>query len=127
MGIVPKSGVENGIGQGEVVLSNFINSTPELKECRRCRGWVLEAHIFGWATRVDANPVTLSQELEARLFGRKVYQITGEVEKMLTPRRSWHIQTFEASGIHLEHHCSTPDIFQPIPDTQSVQPKEPQF
>jgi len=109
-------------------MSNFINSSPELKECRRCRGWVLEAQVFGWRTRVDANPITLSQELEARFSGRKVYQIEGVIQKTLIERRSWHIQRWDASGIHLEHHCATPDIFQPITTaSQSQQPKEPQF
>ena len=92
----------------------FINSSPELKVCARCKGWILECHVDGWRTRVEPNPLNLEDELKASLQGRSIFQTLGTVEVTLVPRTIWHIRKDDPKAkVLASHDCKTPTYFEP--------------
>ena len=128
MGIVPKSGVEKSIGQGEVVLSNFINSQPELTQCAKCKGFIFQAHVFGWRTQVDATAIGIEEEIDARRQGRSIYQLCGQVRPYLAKRGMADIEANTGQPVFQSHDCKAPHIFQPIASSNPRPiPKEPTF
>ena len=109
-------------------MSNFINSSPELTQCPRCKGFILQAHIFGWRTQVDATAIGLEEELIARWQGRSIYQLHGSSLHYLAKRSVADIQGESQKAAFQSHDCKTPQIFAPIlASPRAVLPKEPNF
>ena len=109
-------------------MSFFISTPIAITQHRPCQGWVFEAHVGGWRTRVEPTPLNFVEELKMRMEGRKVYQILGVAEPMLIERSAWHIARMTGSTIVLaEHSCRTPEIFEPSPLYEKPTMKEPRF
>mgnify|MGYP006266483081 CR=1 FL=1 len=109
-------------------MSFFISTPIRITQHRPCRGWVFEAHVGGWLTRVEPIGLNFGQELKMRLEGRKMYQILGTAEPILVERSAWHIARVTGTTIVLpEHRCSTPEMFEPATLYEKPILKEPKF
>ena len=108
-------------------MSFFVSTPATLSQHRPCQGWIYEAHIGGWRTRVEPTPLNFVEEVKMRLEGRKVYQILGSAEPILVERTLWHIAKSEPAIVFAEHRCSTPQIFEPAPFVEKPTMKEPRF
>ena len=108
-------------------MSFFVSTPATLSQHRPCQGWIYEAHIGGWQTRVEPTPLNFVEEVKARLEGRAIYQILGTAEPILIPRTTWHILKAESAIVFAEHRCSTPEMFEPLPVARKPLPKEPRF
>lgn len=108
-------------------MSFFISTPIQLIQHRPCQGWVYEAHIGGWRSRVEPTPLNFENEIAARLEGRKIYQTLGVSEPILIERTAWHITKGEPTKVFAEHRCETAEMFEPLPNTAKPLPKEPQF
>jgi len=98
------------------MMDSFINSQPTSSQCRKCSGWVLEAHVNGWRTRVEPNPLNLESELAASIQGREIFQTLGTVQVILVKRTIWHIRKDDPkTKVLASHDCSTPTYFEPEP------------
>ena len=94
----------------------FINSSPVPKRCARCKGHILEAHVNGWRTRLEPNPLNLESELAANIQGRRIFQTLGTVEPILVERTIWHIRKDDPKAkVLASHDCKTPTYFEPEP------------
>lgn len=94
------------------LISTSLNSTL----CRKCKGWILEAYVNGFLTKVESNPLNLEDELAARLQGRRIFQTFGTVEPILIHRSLKEIKSEKQEAKVLpSHECSRPTYFEPEP------------
>ena len=110
-------------------MTSLINSIAKLIQCRRCTGWIYEAHIHGWKFKVDPDPLDFETEIAARIAGRKIFQtLPVGIDFELDHRSLWHITNpSPRAKVLVEHDCTMPTIFQPSPLYEFSQPKEPNF
>jgi len=98
------------------VTESFISTFPTLKECARCKGWILECFIDGFETRLEPTPLNLAEELKFRIEGRRIFQTLGIVEPILVKRTDWHIANVDdRAKVLAVHSCKTPTYFEPEP------------
>ena len=92
-------------------------STPTISRlCQRCQGWILEAYVNGFLTKVEPTPLNLEDELAARLQGRRIFQTFGTLEPILIHRGLAHIKSEKQDAkVLASHDCSRPTIFEPEP------------
>ena len=96
--------------------SHFISTFPTLKECARCKGWILECFIDGFETKLEPTPLNLGEELKMRIEGRRIYQTLGTVEPILVKRTGAHIaKVDERAKVLAVHSCKSPTYFEPEP------------
>ena len=96
--------------------SHFISTFPTLKECARCKGWILECFINGFETKLEPTPLNLGEELKMRIEGRRIYQTLGTVDPILVKRTDSHIaKVDERAKVLAVHSCKTPTYFEPSP------------
>lgn len=88
--------------------------------CPRCRQPILRAlvgHAAALDVRVDPRPLTLRQELEARLQGRTTYclRIRAHIPARITHRGPEHIRSGRCTHLVVaDHHCTrTPAPAEP--------------
>ena len=94
----------------------FISTFPTLKECAKCKGWILECFINGFETRLEPTPLNLGDELKMRIEGRRIYQTFGIVDPILVKRTDWHIANVDdRAKVLAVHSCKTPTYFEPEP------------
>jgi len=95
---------------------HFISTFPTLKECARCKGWILECWINGFETKLEPTPLNFEEELKFRIEGRRIFQTLGTVEPTLVKRTDWHIAKADPRAKVLAvHSCKTPTYFEPSP------------
>jgi hypothetical protein len=111
-------------------MSNFlINSLATSSQCARCKGWVYEAFVYGFLTRVEPNPLNLEEEIAMRLEGRKIWETLKRGDGFeLVKRTEWHIKKGSGRALVLaDHDCRMPTYFEPAPLFEKPTMKEPQF
>jgi len=98
------------------MTESFISTFPTLKECARCKGWILECFIDGFETKLEPTPLNFAEELKMRIEGRRIYQTLGTVEPILVKRTGAHIaKADERAKVLAVHSCKTPTYFEPSP------------
>ena len=95
----------------------LINSIAKLTLCKICKGWIYEAQLYGFKTKVEPTPLNSSEEVIHRLEGRRVFQTLRKgYDWELSERTAWHITKGDPTAVVLpEHSCKTPVIFEPTP------------
>jgi len=94
----------------------FISTFPTLKECARCKGWILECFIDGFETKLEPTPLNFAEELKFRVEGRRIYQTLGTVDPILVKRTDSHIAKSDSRAKVLAvHSCKSPTYFEPSP------------
>ena len=107
--------------------AHFISTFPTLKECARCKGWILECFIDGFETKLEPTPLNFAEELKFRVEGRRIYQTLGTVDPILVKRTDSHIAKSDPRAKVLAvHSCKTPTYFEPsslfeIPKTSETE------
>lgn len=95
---------------------SFISTFPTLKECAKCKGWILECFINGFETKLEPTPLNFAEELKMRIEGRRIYQTFGTVDPILVKRTESHIaKADERAKVLAVHSCKTPIYFEPAP------------
>ena len=98
------------------MTESFISTFPTLKECARCKGWILECWINGFETKLEPTQLNFEEELKFRIEGRRIFQTLGTVEPILVKRTDWHIAKADSRAKVLAvHSCKTPTYFEPSP------------
>ena len=116
-----------------MTLSNsrdfLINSVAKLTQCRRCQGWIYVAHVNGFETKVEPNPLKLDEEVALRLTGSTIYQtLRSGAGFELQRRTAYHIEKADPREVALAvHDCTFPTLFEPIDILAKPKPKEPIF
>ena len=110
-------------------MSNFfINSIATLSQCPICKGWIYEALVNGFRTRVEPNPLKIEEEIALRLEGRRIYQSISKIGLDLIDRKAWHINNDDFNAlVFASHSCKTPTYFEPEPLFAQDKLKEPNF
>ena len=90
----------------------MINNNFYISECRKCGNIVWVGLCWaGFVTRLDVTPLTLSQEIVAKLMGRRTHQIHRTAESFeTTPRRGAYLKA--AKAIVLGDHICDPSAFR---------------
>ena len=114
------------IGHGEVILSKMfkvepiltigtppmINNNFYLSNCRKCGNIVWVGLCWaGFLTRLDVSPLTLPQEIVAKVTGRRTHQIHRTAASFeTTPRRGAYLRA--VNPIVLADHLCNPSAFR---------------
>ena len=109
--------------------NHFINSIATSSQCPICKGWIYEALVNGFRTRVEPNPLKIEEEIAMRLEGRKIWETLGRGDCFeLIERTAWRITNGSRRALALaDHDCRMPTYFEPAPLFETPQSKELQF
>lgn len=103
------------------MTESFISTFPTLKECARCKGWILECFINGFEIKLEPTPLNFAEELKMRIEGRRIYQTFGTVEPILVKRTEAEIAKADPRAKVLAvHSCKTPTYFEPEPLFETI-------
>jgi hypothetical protein len=98
------------------MTESLISTFPNLKECARCKGWILECFINGFETKLEPTPLNFAEELKMRIEGRRIYQTFGTVDPILVKRTEAEIAKADPRAkVLASHSCKTPRYFEPEP------------
>lgn len=81
-------------------------------QCNQCKRWTYQAMVVGFPIRIDPTALNLTQELQLRLQGVKIFQTikgTGW-ERYLKIRRAADIGQGYGYSIHAQHDCDRMDF-----------------
>jgi hypothetical protein len=98
------------------MTESLISTFPNLKECARCKGWILECFINGFETKLEPTSLNFAEELKMRIEGRRIYQTFGTVDPILVKRTEAEIAKADPRAkVLASHSCKTPTYFEPEP------------
>lgn len=115
--------------EGCIMTQYFLTDTAELTQCARCKGWIYEAHLFGFLRRVEPMRLNFADEMKMRMAGRKVFGTVRKGEDFeLNYRTAWHIAKDDPNSFALvAHDCKSATYFEPEPLYPKTTSKEPNF
>lgn len=89
-----------------------ISNNFYISDCRKCGNIVWVGLCWaGFLTRLDVTPLTLTQEIMAKMMGRRTHQIHRTSESFeTTPRRGAYLKA--ANAIVLGDHICDPSSFR---------------